>query len=395
MNTKELQSYMAQQRIDGWLIHDFRGSNAVFARMLGGKKWTTRRCDLFIPATGEPTLLCHGIDASTLEAAAAGIGARLVKYLSWSQMHDELRCLLSGRDRIAMEYAPGCTLPVVGTVDAGTVELIRSFGAQVVSSANLIQISIAIWSKDAVAKHQIAADKVNQIKDEAFRFIGDKLKAGAKVLEHEAQAFIMSRFKAEGLETPDEPIVAANAHSGDPHYAPGADHPHEIKKGDWVLIDLWARVPGDENIYADITWVGFAGETPSERHRAVFETVKAARDAAVDAARAAFAAKQPIQGWQLDDAAMKPIIDGGYKEFIRHRTGHSLSPGAMVHGVGVNLDNLETHDTREVLPGVGYTIEPGIYTPEFGVRLEINVYQDPAKGPVITSQVQKDIIRIC
>jgi Xaa-Pro aminopeptidase len=273
------------------------------------------------------------------------------------------------------------------------VELVRSFGAEIVSSANLIQVCVARWSTEAQKGHAEASRKVDAIKDEAFDLIRQRLAAGKTVGEYEVQQHILSRFAAEGLETGEPPIVGVNAHSGDPHFETSQASSVPIRQGDWILIDLWARIPGDENVYSDITWVGFAGQEVPARHREVYETVRAARDASLHAAVEAWRKKETVQGWQLDDAA-RNIITAKYAHGLRHRTGHSLSPGPLVHGMGMNLDNLETHDVREMLPGIGFTIEPGIYLPEFGVRSEINVFVDPQKGPVVTSGLQKEILLV-
>jgi Xaa-Pro dipeptidase len=231
---------------------------------------------------------------------------------------------------------------------------------------------------------------VTRVKDGAFALIRERLATGTAVTEFEVQQWMAREFEKAGLQANEPPIVAANAHSGDPHYEPKAETSSPIRKGDWVLIDLWARVPGEENIFSDITWVGFAGPTVPDKHRRIFDTVKRGRGASVRRAQSAWKAGERIQGWQLDDASMTELRAGGHGEFIRHRTGHSLSPGPMVHGLGMNLDNLETHDTREMLPGIGFTVEPGLYLPEFGVRLELNMFVDPATGPVITSCVQDE-----
>ncbi|MFN0137528.1 MAG: M24 family metallopeptidase [Phycisphaerae bacterium] len=387
-NFEQVQQYMQRERIDSWLVYDFRGNNPIFAQLIPGRRNTTRRVVLHIPARGEPTLLVHGLDAGQFSSLAIN----KQNYLGWRDLHAWLQTSLAGR--VAMEYAPGATLPVVSIVDAGTVELVRSVGVEVVSSANLIQVSVATWSAEAVERHMVASRKVNQIKDDAFAFIGERIRAAGRAAEIEVQQFMHRRFEGENLEWPDGPIVGVNAHSGDPHYEPTAATSANIQRGDWILIDLWARQPGEENIFSDITWVGFAGEKPSDKHVRVFDAVKAARDASVHAAQKAWADKRSIQGWQLDDAAREQIIAVGFGEFIKHRTGHSLSPGPKVHGLGMNLDNTETHDTREMLPGIGYTIEPGIYLPEFGVRLEINMFVDPQRGPIVTSQVQSEIIRV-
>jgi Xaa-Pro dipeptidase len=291
-----------------------------------------------------------------------------------------------------MEYAPGCTLPVVSIVDAGTVELVRAIGVEVVSSADVLQQCVAVWSPRALEVHRKASATVAAIKDEAFAFIKASVQGGKGITERDAQQLILRRFREEGLEVGEAPIVAVNAHAGDPHFEVSATDPAPIRAGDWVLIDLWSRYPGEENIYSDITWVGFCGSSVPTRHQQVFEVVRAARDASVSLAKQRWKSKQPVQGWELDEAARGVIIEAGFERAIKHRTGHSLSPGPRVHGLGVNLDNLETHDTREVLPGLGYTVEPGIYLPEFGVRLEINVFTDPHDGPVVTSCIQDQIV---
>lgn len=382
------QEFMLRHAIDAWLIHDFRSSNSVLAALLPGKRFLTRRAELLIPAKGEPTLLAHHIDASQFLSS----GVHVEKYLTWQEYRAWMLGVGAGRTRVAMEYAPGATLPVVGVVDAGTVELVRSAGVEVVSSADLIQTCVARWSEAALSRHIKASQQVNAIKDAAFAHIRQCLAAGTPVNEHQVQQLILQGFARDGLETPDGPIVAVNAHAGDPHFEVSPSNPAPIKKNDWVLIDLWARVPGDENIFSDITWVGYCGEEVPAKHRAVYDAVTGARDAALARVQKAWASKEPVRGWQIDEASQLVLRGSGFAEFIRHRTGHSLSPGPKVHGVGVNIDNTETHDTRLVLPGVGFTIEPGLYLPEFGVRSEINVYMDPAKGPVVTSQIQRDVI---
>jgi Xaa-Pro dipeptidase len=393
MDFAPIQHAMREQKIDAWLVYDFRGSNQVFTRLFPsptGKRHLTRRVLLLIPASGEPTILHSPLDGPGLR----DITLPKTEFLGWADMQSRLSAALQPGSRVAMEYVPGGALPVMSIVDAGTVELVRSFGVEVVSSANLVQLSIARWSPDAVAKHAIASQKVAAIKDAAFDLIRQRLAANKPINEHEVQQFIVQRFDAEGLQYPDPPIVGVNAHAGDPHFEVSAKDPAPIRKGDWILIDLWARIPGDDNIYSDITWVGFAGKDVPAKHREVFNAVKTARDAAVKLSQDAWRAKRRIQGWELDAAARAEIIKAGYEKAIKHRTGHSLSPGPLVHGMGVNLDSIETRDTREVLPGLGWTVEPGIYLPEFGVRLELNMYADPQKGPVVTSCVQDDIVLV-
>ncbi len=396
MNIEAIQAFMRARQIDAWLVHDFRGNNPVLAQLIPGKRWTTRRAELIIPAHGEPVLLAHFIDADQFKSC----GVRVEQYLRWQEYREWLFRTLAGRARVAMEYSAGCMLPVMSIADAGTVELVRSLGCDVVSSADLVQASVAVWSAEARRNHAIASSKVAEIKDGAFGLIRERLAANPprNVTEYEVQQWIMSRFAAEGLETPDPPIVGVNEHSGDPHFEVSATSPSVIKKGDWILIDLWARVPGDENIYSDITWCAYAGEVVPDKHRRVYEAVRAARDACLKLVQDAWKAKRVVQGWEADEAAREQIVRAGFEKFIRHRTGHSLSPGPKVHGIGVNIDNTETHDTREILPGIGFTIEPGVYLPAadggFGVRLEIDVHVDEAKGPRVTSCLQEDVVQV-
>lgn len=429
MHFSAVQAFMRSRQIDAWLIHDFRGSNAILARILphpaNKPRHTTRRVALFIPADGEPTLVVNPLDAGQFLPPHIDPGLRLQRrtYISWRELHAQLAALLAGRSRIAMEYAPDCTLPVVSTVDAGTVELVRSLGRggsstlEVVSSADLIQSSIARWSGRAVEQHHRDSALVEGIKNAAFEQVRSALADGRTLTERDLQAFIQARFADNGLEFPDGPIVAVNAHAGDPHFEPSPTDPAPIRRGDWVLIDLWARRArsinadrtfqrDEELVYSDITWTGFCGraEECPQRCLDVFNAVRDARDAAVKLAQESWRIQRPVQGWQLDDAARNVLAARGLEHAVKHRTGHSLSPGPMVHGLGMNLDNLETRDTRQMLPGIGFTVEPGAYLPDevvagplgeirgFGVRNEINVYVDPQRGPILTSQSQNEPI---
>jgi Xaa-Pro aminopeptidase len=425
MLLSDVQRFMRERGIDGWLVYDFRNGNPTLARLVppdvkvspSGKRHLTRRAMLWIPSEGAAHLLAHQIDKSQFAGATIGSGAGISPvhvdaYLTWQELGawigERTRERANGRTgrgtkTIAMEYVPGGSLPVVSMVDAGTIELVRAeapAGSSIVSSADLIQFAVARWSEAALESHVWASREVAKIKDEAFALIRERLKSGVAVNEWQVAEHIQRLFGERGLEYPDGPIVSANAHGADPHFAPSPHDHAPITRGNWVLIDLWARRPGDANIYSDITWVGYAGETVPERHMRVFETVKRARDAAVSLAQERFAQKQSVRGYELDDASRAQIVNAGYGSFIKHRTGHSLSPGAMVHGVGVNIDNLETHDTRELLPRIGFTVEPGVYIPDsgdgpgFGVRLEINVFVDPVRGPIVTSCVQDDVVRV-
>lgn len=392
MDFRSAQALMRSSGIDAWLVCDFRGSNPTLRMLLGTVGTTTRRVAMVIPAEGEPRVLCHELDGQALAGAR---GVQIDRHVSWAQRDAWLDRTLAGHRRVAMEYSPGCKLPVVGIVDAGTVESVRARGVEVVSSADLVQATTAVWSAGAVERHAHAAKLVGATRDAMFEMVRARVRAGQRVLEHEAAEFVRGRFRADGLEWPDGPIVAVDAHTADPHYEPSADHPTPIVKGSWVMLDLWARVPGEENIFSDITWMAYAGERASAEQLAVFETVKRARDAALRAAQEAWSAKRAVEGWQLDRAAYEVIRGAGHEQHVLHRTGHSLSPGPKVHGLGMNLDDLETHDTRRMLPGIGFTIEPGVYMPgRFGCRSEINVHVDPARGPVVTCDVQDELVRI-
>lgn len=391
MNIAEIQRALAAEKIDSWVVWDFRGSNPILPRLMPGKRHLTRRVVLVIPAAGEPFLAVSPLDANQFESAKiGGTPVRVEIYNGWRGLHAWLATNLAGR--VAMEYSPGNALPVMSQVDAGSVELVRSLGVEVVSSANLVQASAARWGPEGLANHRKASAMVDEVKNAAFAHIGKALAEGRTIHEHEATQFIRDGFTSRGMEWPDGPIVAVNGHAGDPHFEPSERVPTVIEKGDLILIDLWARVPGDENIHADVTWMGFAGDKVPEKIQQAFESVLAARDAAL--ARAKERWKTGVQGWELDDAAMDVLRASGHEAGIKHRTGHSLSQGPMVHGLGMNLDNLETHDTRPMLADTGFTIEPGVYYPDFGIRSEINVYVDAKEGPVVTSQVQREWIRV-
>lgn len=309
-------------------------------------------------------------------------------------MHKSLAEMLQGMRKIAMEYIPEAAIPVMSIVDAGTIELIRSLGVEVVTSADLYQIFGATWSPSAYESHIHAARHVDEIKDAAFRYIANQIREKGISDEYEIQEFIIDQFMERGLETEDRPIVAVNQNSASPHYEPSCDIHSAICQGDWVLIDLWARVPGEQNVFADITWVGFVGTSIPKDHLHAFEAVRNARDAVINEVKRAWSESRKLQGWQLDEVAHKVLREAGYNQNILHRTGHSIGPGKALHALGVNLDNFETRDTRSVLPGVGFSVEPGVYLNGFGVRSEINMFVDPFKGPIVTTKIQQSPILI-
>lgn len=389
MNLTNAQAAMQQENIDCWLVYDFQKTNPIMRQLLPYKQFISRRLFFIVPAQGEPTLLGSKIDNDALQALPYPVEF----YVSWQEMEQKLRDMLAGYRVIGLDYSPGCALPVTSRLDAGTFEFIQSLGKTIKSAGNVFQAAAAVWSDTALNAHLEDCQQVAAIKDEAFNLIAERLRAGQPLTEFDVQQFILRRFDDEGLFTPYPPIVSVNAHSGDPHFSPTESKHAAINPGDWILIDLWAKRSGYEYIFADITWVGFAGPEPPQKHQQVFEVVRQARDTAVTYLQNCAEQGVTPQGWQVDDVVRQFITQAGYGDFFFHRTGHSLGPGDNVHGQGVNIDNLETHDTRRLMPGIGFSIEPGIYLPEFGVRLEIDVYMDNT-GPRVTTPIQQEIIRL-
>ncbi|TAK24750.1 MAG: M24 family metallopeptidase [Chloroflexota bacterium] len=371
--------------IDGWLLYDFQGKNPIFWQLLGEPRHTTRRCYLLVPRAGEPRMLCHAIDVTALSPS----GIPMTTYITWQDLSAALPLFLRDRRRLAMDYSPGSMLPVVSRVDGGTLDLVRALGIEVVSSADLIQAAVARWSAGDLADHLSAAEKLHASLRESFRYIAERVNEG--ITEFGVARFLRDEFSRRGVTTEDGPIVAVNAHSGDPHYEPSATDDTPIRIGDWLLIDLWARESRPGTVYADSTWVAVIGRDPTKRELKVFDAVRRARDAAVERIRSGWRAGEPVAGWQVDRAARDVIAAAGYGAHFTHRTGHSL--GQQVHGPGVNLDDFETHDTRALIQGIAVTVEPGIYLPEFGARSEINVVMT-AQGPRVTLPEQLEVTRI-
>ena len=378
---------VAPAGFDAWLVYDFRGSNPVFSRLLGKRFFLTRRAFLLLVPGQPPRVLVSRVDATAELRERSDLV--LDRYTSWGDVESWLGTHLEGVARVAMEYSPRGELPAASWVDGGTLELVRETGVEVGSSADLFQVAAAAWGEEGLRSHTVAMEALVAIKDLAFAHVTECLREGRTCTEYDVQQVIVAEFERRGLVAGEPPVVAVNAHSGDPHYAPTESRSDELRAGDWLLVDLWCKERHADAVFADITWVGYLGDSVPEENQRVFDVVAQARDAVVAALRERFAAGETIRGFELDRVARDLIAAAGYGEYFTHRTGHSLSAGEAVHGLGMNLDDLETHDTRSVREGLGFTVEPGIYLPEFGVRLEIDVYMG-AEGPVVTAPVQSE-----
>ena len=378
------QEHLLAEGVDGWLVYDYRGMNPVFRDAVGPVANVTRPCWLWVPASGEPRLLLSYVDRGRFDH----LGIDAAVFVSRREMVDRLRETLEGARRVAMEYSPEGGLPRMSRVDGGILELVRGLGVEVVPSADTVQHATQRWSEQQLASHLAAAEKLGSIVQEAFRYVGDNL---GSVTEHDVAEFIRSRFVDSGLEVTDGPVVAVNEHSSDPHFEPTADNAVSIRRGDWVLIDVWARAQGVDTMFADITWTAYVGDRAPSAHQRVFDAVIGARDAAVAAMASAFETGVELRGWEVDAVARDYIAQAGYGGYFNHRLGHSI--GREVHGNAVNLDGWETHDTRRLVPGICVSVEPGIYLPEFGVRSEIDVYV-AEDGPRVTTDVQRSVVLI-
>jgi Xaa-Pro aminopeptidase len=389
-----LQRALAESRLDAWLLYDFHGQNPTAVTALGlAGHMLTRRWFYLVPREGEPVALVHAIEHGSFPSDVPG---RRERYASWTSLRDALSRLLGAlprRARVAMEYFPEGAIPYLSRVDAGTLELVRTYGVEVVSSADLVQRFLCRWDEAQVESHRRALAAIDGAKDAAFARAGEALRRGEALLETDVQAFLMDRFREADLETDHPPIVAVNAHAGDPHYAPSEETPTPIRKGDVLLIDLWARGRGPRDVYADITWVGFCGDRPPEKLERIFRVTAEARDVGLETLKRAHGEGRTLQGWEVDRAVRDHIAAAGFGDAFVHRTGHSI--GTSVHGDGANLDDLETHDTRPLIPGLAFSIEPGIYLPEegLGVRSEIDVFL-AEDGPKVFSKIQRELVRI-
>lgn len=386
-----IQSALREFKFDGWLLGDFRGSNILARRILGfaDGQMASRRWHYLIPAEGEPQKLVHRIEPAMLDHLP---GEKTI-YLKWQEWDAGVTKLASSAKRLAMEYSPRNGNPYISCVDAGTLEVVRATGAEVVSSGDLIQQFEATWDDSQWQMHQAAAVHTNSAYALAWQFIADEVRNRGSVLETVVQQRIMDHFAANGLTTYHPPIVGVNAHSGDPHFETCTASDAAIKEGDFVLIDLWAKLDRPRAVYSDLTRVGYVGTEVPEKYERIFQIVAAARDAAIAKVRDSFAKGEPLAGWQVDDAARQVITAAGHGPQFVHRTGHSI--GQEVHGNGANMDSLETREDRLVLPRCCFSIEPGIYLPEFGVRSEVDVFVDKDGNVHVTGgELQTSVVPI-
>ncbi len=375
---QKVQSALRDEGLDGWLLYDFRGLNVLARRVLDfpANAHATRRWFYFIPAKGEPRKLVHRIESAVLDAYPGG---RQV-YLRWQEFEAGVVTLVGGAKKIAMEYVPRNANPYISRVDAGTIELVKSTGVEIVPSGDLIQLFEACWDEAQWQMHLEAARNTESAYHVAWKYIAESIRSGLTPHETEVQGVILAHFADNQMVTDHPPIVGVGPHSGDPHFAPVAGSADGyIREGNFVLIDLWAKLDKPRAVYSDLTWTGFVGKEVPAKYTAIFDIVAAGRDAAIDRVKSAYQARETLRGWQVDQAARDVIEKAGYGEAFCHRTGHSI--GEETHGNGANMDDLETHETRRVLPRTCFSVEPGIYLPEFGVRSEVNVFVD-ATGQV-------------
>lgn len=387
MLLEPIQSELQRAGLDGWLFFDHHQRDPLAYSILGlpTTLHVTRRWYYFVPAQGQPRAMVHAVEPHVLDALP---GPKTV-YARWQEQESGLRGILGGAKRVAMQYSPHCAVPYVANVDAGTVEAVRALGVEVVSAAELIQVFEARWTLAMAEMHLEAGRRVDRIRQEAFELVGRETRAGRAIDEHAVQQFVMGRFAEAGLVTDAPPIVGVNANASDPHYCPKPVGSAPIRRGDLMLLDLWAKLEDQRAVYYDVTWMAYCGNDPPQRMNDVFQVVIGARDAGIRAVQQAVAAGRTQRGFEVDDAVRGFIADRGFGEFFRHRTGHSI--GRDVHGVGANMDNYETHDDRTVIPGTCFSIEPGIYLPEFGVRSEVNVLVEKRDARV-TGEIQRELV---
>jgi len=393
MNLEAIQAALREAGHDGWLFYDHHHRDPIAAHILGldEKAHITRRWYYFIPAAGEPRKLVHRIEQSRLDALP---GAK-TQYSSWQELAAGLEAMLAGARSLAMQYSPNNDIMYVSMVDAGTVEFVRSLGKQIVSSADLVSQFEAVLTAEQIASHAVAQRAIDGLLAEGWQQIARRLRPSsgspAPYTEFDHVQWLSEAMRRQGLVWENGPDVSVNANTSDSHYEPTAASSAPIREGDFVLVDIWGRVDSPRSVYYDITWTGVVGRAPTEKEQRVFETVRSARDAAISAVEQAFAEGRPIRGFEADDAARSVIRAAGFGDYFTHRTGHNITH--EIHGPGAHLDNLETHDERRLLPHTCFSVEPGIYLPEFGVRSEVDMLTAPGKAWV-TGKIQRDLVRI-
>jgi Xaa-Pro aminopeptidase len=382
-----IQAELKAAKLDGWLFYDHHHRDPIASRVLGlGEDgMATRRWFYYIPARGEPRKLVHRIEQGMLDS----LGGRKYVYSGWEELHKTLPKLLSGGKRIAMQYSPENNIPYIGLVDAGTVELIRKLKKTVVSSADLVQKFEASWSREQLESHLEAGRIVDRVRQGAFEQAAASVSDGKPLTEFELQQWMLDRFRANGLVTAEPPIAAVQPNNGNPHYEPKQGESRLIRAGDLLLLDIWAKSNRPGSVYYDITWVGYLGKRVPDSYAKIFRIVRQARDRAIDFVKESVAKSKSIHGWEVDRVARESIRKAGYGKYFVHRTGHSI--GQDVHGNGANMDGLETKDDRKIVPHTCFSIEPGIYLPEFGIRSEVNVYVDEHEARV-TGAIQEEIL---
>jgi Xaa-Pro dipeptidase len=387
LDVAAVQAALREDGLDAWLLYDFRGVNQVATRLTGLDRaghMATRRWYYLIPREGTPTRLVHAIERHNLD----GVPGETVVYAGRQSLADGLASLLQGRRRVAMEYSQNCAIPYLSRVDAGTVELVRSHGVDVVSSGDLIQRFDAAWDAATLATHVDASARLYRVKDRAVAFVRAALAAARPITEYDVQREMVRAFADEDLIASDAPVVGAAGNAGNPHYLPTAEAHRAIGRDEVLLLDLWGKRPTPGAVFADITWMTFTGATPPPRVQAAWAAAAGARDAAIAFVRDGIAAGRAVRGFEVDAAARTVLIDAGFADHILHRTGHSL--GQDIHGNGVHMDDYETHDDRRLVPGLGFTIEPGLYFEDFGIRTEINMTVGLQEATV-TGDIQREI----
>jgi Xaa-Pro dipeptidase len=389
MRIDKIQDALREMQLDGWLFFDHHHRDPLAYTILGlaADLHASRRWYYFIPRTGEPSGLVHRVESHVLD----GLPGSIQQYSRWNEQVSGLEKLVSGASRIAMQYSPNCAIPYVSMVDAGTFELISSVGMQIVSSADLVQTFEARWTSDQLEQHLEAGRRVDSVRADAFSLVAEKLRGGIGVNEWETRNFIRSRFAELGLFTDHGPIVAVNANASNPHYEPTEQAHSAIRRDDLLLLDMWAKLDQPDAVYYDITWTGFCGSSAPAEIQNVFAVVRDARDSAVKRVQDATSSGSELRGFEVDDAARQFIVEQGFGDYFVHRTGHSI--GTEVHGAGANMDNFETHDDRRVIPGTCFSVEPGVYLPNFGIRSEVNVFVDD-RGARVTGETQRALLTL-